>query len=79
MLKKLKKNLKEKGIELIITLPLKQKIAKLGYDPTFGARAMKRVVQKKIENPLASALLSGRLSRGQKVEIDPENFELKIS
>jgi ATP-dependent Clp protease ATP-binding subunit ClpC len=78
MLKSLKQNLKEKGIELVVTQPLKEKIVELGYDPTFGAREMRRVIQDNIENALASALLSGDLKRGQKAEIEPENFKLII-
>ena len=79
MLQSLKKNLKEKGIEFSITPPLKEKIVDLSYDPTFGARAMKRVIQDKVENVLASALLSGELKRGSKVEVDPQEFKLKIN
>ncbi|MDP1538917.1 MAG: AAA family ATPase, partial [bacterium] len=78
MLKKLKKNLKEKEIEFVITEPLKEKMVELGYDPTFGARQMRRVIQDKIENVLAFALLSGEIKRGYKIEIDPEDFRLKI-
>jgi len=79
LLQKLKKNLKEKEIEFIITQPLKEKITELGYRPVFGAREMRRVIQDKIENVLASALLSGQLKRGNKVEIDPTEFKLKIN
>ena len=78
LLQKLKKNLKEKEIEFIITQPLKEKITELGYRPVFGAREMRRVIQDKIENVLASALLFGQLKRGDKVEIDPTEFKLKI-
>ena len=39
---------------------------------------MKRVIQNKVENVLASALLSGRLKKGDKIEIDPEKFKLNI-
>lgn len=78
LLQKLKKNLKEKAIDFIITLPLKEKIVDLGYNPTFGARQMRRVIQDKVENILASALLSGELKRGDKVEVT-EEFKLRIS
>lgn len=78
MLRALKQNLKEKGIDFKITLPLKETIVELGYDPTFGARAIRRVIQDKVENALASALLSGELKRGNKVEVDPSGFKLKI-
>lgn len=79
LLQKLKANLKEKGIEFVITQALKEKIAELGYDPTFGAREMRRVIQDKVENVLATALLKGEIIRGFKVEIEPENFQLKIN
>jgi ATP-dependent Clp protease ATP-binding subunit ClpC len=79
LLQKLKANLFSKGIEIIITEPLKEKIAELGYSPVFGAREMRRVIQDKVENPLASGLLSGQLKRGNRVEIDPKDFKLKIN
>jgi len=79
LLLKLKKNLKEKEIDFVITDALKEKVAELGYDPTFGARQMRRVIQDKVENLLASAILSGELKRGQRAEIDPEGFELIIT
>ena len=78
MLKKLKNNLKDQNIELIITEPLKEKIAELGYNPTFGARQMRRVIQDKVENVLASALLSKKIKRGDKIAINPDDFSLKI-
>lgn len=78
LFQELKKNLKEKNIEFIITLPLKEKIVELSYSPIFGAREMKRVIQNKVENVLASAILSGKLKGGNKVEIDPEKFKLNI-
>ncbi len=74
----LNKNLKEKEIELVASERLKQKIVELSYEPAFGARQMKRVVQEKVENVLAEAILSGRIKRGDRVEIDPEKFEAKV-
>lgn len=79
LLQKLNKNLKEKGIELVITEELKRKIVDLGYSPVFGAREMRRTLQDKVENVLAQAILSGELTRGSRAEIDPETFELKVN
>ncbi len=79
MLNKLAKNLEDKGIELEISQALKEEIVKLGYSPTFGAREMKRVIQNKVENALAEAILSGKLKRGDKVKVEPEDFSLKIN
>ena len=79
MLQKLKKNMKEKGIEFVITDSLKAKIAELGYNPVFGARAMRRVIQDKVENVLAAALLSDKLKRGDRVEVKSGDFTLTIT
>ena len=76
MLQGIKNNLKEKGIEFEITLPLKEKISDLGYDLTFGARQMRRVLRDKVENALATALLSGEIQRGDKISIDPQEFKI---
>jgi len=75
-LAKLKKNLQQKDIELEITLSLKEKITELGYNPVFGAREMRRIIQDKVENILAEALLSGQIRAGDKVSIDPSTFKL---
>lgn len=78
LLQKLKKNIEEKGIELIITEPLKEKMVELGYNPVFGAREMRRVIQDKVENVLATSVLSGKIKRGNKIQIDPVKFEVII-
>ncbi|MCD6500767.1 ATP-dependent Clp protease ATP-binding subunit [bacterium] len=79
MLKKLAENLRDKGIEFEITQGLKEKIAELGYSPEFGAREMRRVIQDKVENVLATAILSGKLKRGDMVKVNPKNFSLIIT
>jgi len=78
MLSGLVKNLKEKDIDLIVTEPLKEKIVELSYKPEFGAREMRRVMQDKIENQIAQALLSDKVVKGNKIEINPENFEIIV-
>ncbi|MBU0546936.1 ATP-dependent Clp protease ATP-binding subunit, partial [Patescibacteria group bacterium] len=79
MLIKLQNNLSQKDIELVITPELKEKLVELGYNPIFGAREMTRVIQEKIENVLANAILSNKIKRGDKVKILPANFELEIN
>lgn len=79
LLEKLKQNLAQKDIEFVITEPLKEKIVELGFSPVFGAREMRRVIQDKVENLLAQAILAGKIKRGDKVEINPEKFELIIN
>ncbi len=74
----LQKNLKEKEIDFEITEPLKEKIVELSYKPEYGAREMRRVVQDKVENSIAQALLSDKIGKGDKIEIDPETFEVLV-
>lgn len=78
MLAKSKNNLEKKDIEFVITQELKEKIVELSYDPTFGAREMRRVIQDKVENVLAEAILREDLKRGDRVKISPEDFKLTI-
>jgi ATP-dependent Clp protease ATP-binding subunit ClpC len=79
LLQKLKKNLKEKEIEFIIMPELKEKIVELGYDPVFGARQMRRVIQDKIENVLAEAILADQIKKGERVTVEPKKFKLVIN
>ena len=78
MLAKLGKNLLDKGIKFELTQELKEKIVELSYNPAFGAREMKRIMQDNVENSLAKALLLGELKRGKKVSVNPLDFSLKI-
>ncbi|MDD5145874.1 MAG: ATP-dependent Clp protease ATP-binding subunit [Candidatus Pacebacteria bacterium] len=79
LLNKLKENLKEKGIEFKITQDLKEKIVELSFNPVFGAREMRRVIQDKIENVLSFSLLSGKIKRGDIIEINSNDFKIKIN
>ncbi len=78
MLNKIRKGLEEKNIEFIITEELKEKIVKLGYDITFGARNLQRTIQDKVENPLAEALLRGDIKKGDSIEISAVNFKVRV-
>ena len=51
-------------------------IAKVGFDPVFGARPLKRAIQAQIENPLASRILSGEFGSGDLVRVDAEGGKL---
>lgn len=62
---------KEHDLTLAITPELKQKIVELGYDPTYGARPMNRVIQDKIESLIAKRILRGELKKGQQISLDP--------
>ncbi len=78
MLRDLRSRLAEKSIELHITPEAKDKLVELGYDPEFGARPMRRVLRKKIEEPLSEAILSGEVKEGDRVIVLLENGGIKL-
>jgi ATP-dependent Clp protease ATP-binding subunit ClpB len=66
----LKKRLAERRIDLEVTPEAKSKLAEEGYDPVYGARPLKRVIQKQIENVLAMKMLRGEIKDGDRVVVD---------
>jgi ATP-dependent Clp protease ATP-binding subunit ClpB len=68
--------LREREIELTLTDAAKQLLGDMGYDPTYGARPLKRVIQKRLVDPLALAILEGRFVAGDRVEVGAADGEL---
>lgn len=66
----LRKRLLDKGLDIYLTERAKQYIAKEGFDPAYGARPLRRTIEKMIQNPLSLKLLSGEFKEGEVVEID---------
>ena len=62
--------LADAGLTLTVSPKAKWQLAEEGFDPTYGARPLKRVIQKRLANPLANALLEGEIPRGSRVRID---------
>jgi ATP-dependent Clp protease ATP-binding subunit ClpB len=71
-LKRLERLLAEKKITLDVTPEAKRFIAEEGYDPAFGARPLKREIQRLIQNPLAMAVLEGRFNDGDHIVVRPD-------
>ncbi len=69
---------RERGIEVELTEEARTLLGNLGYDPTYGARPLKRVIQKRLIDPLALAMLEGRFGPGDTVRVDAEGGELKL-
>ena len=69
-LKRLRKLLAERKLTLEVTDEAKQMLAEEGYDPAFGARPLKRAIQRVIQNPLALAVLEGKFNDGDKILAD---------
>ncbi len=74
----LRPRLAERHITLHLSEAAKELLANKGYDPQFGARPLKRVIQREVENRIARAILDGTLRDGDTVEIDAKNGKLTI-
>ena len=71
-LKRLNRILKEQNITLVPSESALDLLTKLGYEPAFGARPLKRVIQKYVQNELANSIIDGRIHQGQSVLLDTE-------
>jgi ATP-dependent Clp protease ATP-binding subunit ClpB len=69
-LKRLRKLLTERNLTLEVTDEAKKRLAEEGFDPAFGARPLKRAIQREIQNPLALAVLEGKFADGDKIVAD---------
>ncbi|MGB7159856.1 MAG: ATP-dependent chaperone ClpB [Tepidisphaeraceae bacterium] len=69
-LENLRKRLAQRGLKLVLTDEAKKLLADEGYDPTLGARPLKRVIQQRLENPLAQKILGGEFKEGDVIRVD---------
>ncbi len=70
MIKDTMELLKEQKITIAISDPAKERLAKLGFDPVFGARPLRRIMQKLIENPLSTMIIEKKITSGSSVRVD---------
>jgi ATP-dependent Clp protease ATP-binding subunit ClpB len=75
-LERLRARLAERGLSLELTDSAKELVAEAGWDPTYGARPLKRAIQRMVENPLALRLLEGEFEEGDTVRVDAHDGEL---
>jgi ATP-dependent Clp protease ATP-binding subunit ClpB len=75
-LKRLRQNLANRKMALEITDDAKELLAEKGYDPVYGARPLKRTIQRLIQDPLAVKILEGEFQEGDKVRIDADGDAL---
>ena len=76
---RVQKLLKDRKIELDLTDAARRWLGRVGYDPVYGARPLKRAVQRYLQDPLAEKLLAGEIPDGSTVRIDEGDGELKIA
>ncbi len=71
----LAERLNGRNIKLEFTDSARKLIMDEGYDPSFGARPLKRTIQQRLENPLAAELLAGKFADGDKIKIDADTHK----
>jgi ATP-dependent Clp protease ATP-binding subunit ClpB len=76
---RLRDRLAARGVELEITQAARELLGREGYDPAYGARPLKRVVQRRLENPLAQRMLAGEVRDGDHVVVDAEGDEINFT
>jgi ATP-dependent Clp protease ATP-binding subunit ClpB len=75
-LERLRERLADRALTLELTEDAKQTIGDAGWDPTYGARPLKRAIQRMLENPLALRLLEGDFGEGDTIRVDAQNGDL---
>jgi ATP-dependent Clp protease ATP-binding subunit ClpB len=75
----LRKRLADRKITIDLTPRAKALLAERGYDPVFGARPLKRTIQRMIENPLAVEVLAGRFGEGAHIDVDSDGEALHFA
>ena len=78
MMEQVRQELSEKNIELEVTEAAKEYLAENGYDPNFGARPLRRLIQDKVEDRLSEDLLGGKLHNGDTAILDIEDGETVV-
>jgi ATP-dependent Clp protease ATP-binding subunit ClpB len=75
---RVQKLLKDRKIELDLTDAALRWLGRVGYDPVYGARPLKRAVQRYLQDPLAEMILEGKVPDGSTLKIDEGDGELKM-
>ncbi|WP_419233501.1 ATP-dependent Clp protease ATP-binding subunit [Aliarcobacter cryaerophilus] len=75
----IKKKVEEKGIKISLTNEAKEYIAKVGFDPVYGARPLKRAIYEIVEDKLAELILEDSIGEGSSVEFDIKNDEIVVN
>ena len=79
MLKEVYARLQEHGLTLEVSVAAKDVLTKEGFDPTFGARPLRRAITRLVENPLSEEMLAGRFQAGDTVRVEAEDGKLVFS
>ncbi|MFI4972460.1 MAG: ATP-dependent chaperone ClpB, partial [Hyphomicrobiales bacterium] len=78
-LQRLERRLADRRVSLVVTEEARKLLAQRGWDPVYGARPLKRAIQRMVQDPLAMMLLEGKFSEGDSVEAGAKGGELTFS
>ena len=73
MIDKVRVNLRERGIEITLSEAAREKLAQEGYDPAYGARPLRRVIQRQVENQISRGILDGTFRQGDTIVVDVQD------
>jgi ATP-dependent Clp protease ATP-binding subunit ClpB len=75
----LRKRLADRNLQLEVTDAAKDRLAEEGYDPVYGARPLKRTIQRLLQDPLAMRILEGEFHEGDTIKVDAKGNELRLT
>jgi ATP-dependent Clp protease ATP-binding subunit ClpC len=78
MINRLRNRLQAQGMDIVLTPEVKDYLAQAGYDPDYGARPLRRLIQREIESPLSGELIRGTFQPGDVIEVYLEDGEIKF-
>ena len=78
MMSRVEVSLADRHMHLEATEAAQQLLAEAGYDPMYGARPLRRTIQKMVENPISSAILRGEFTEGDTIAVDAEDGEIEL-
>ena len=76
---RLKQRLAAKKVDIVLSSEAREMLAEIGFDPVYGARPIKRAIQRRVLDPLAMKVLEGEFSEGDTIEVDVEDGELAFT
>jgi ATP-dependent Clp protease ATP-binding subunit ClpC len=79
MIQELRERLEDRRIEIELTQAAKDLLVKQGYDPKYGARPLRRTIERLVENAISDRILEGEFQRGDLIEIDARDEEMKFT
>ncbi len=77
-LRRLEQTLSERHLHLEVTPQARELLAAQGYDPVYGARPLKRVIQRELQNPIALEILEGRFSEGDTIRVERDGEHVRL-